>query len=425
MRSQREIRRVPFASLAFVLFFFTMVEAQAQTPSPSLPSRPLRLADCLAISEERQPSLLVARARLAAAQSRLASLESLNGPVVRLRHDLPLRRQQARLGIEAAQAELARLESENRYVVTRAYLSVLYARAQRNVLDDVTDDLRYLRERVRAAVEKKERGEWTAATVDLITLYLRRIEARHAEAERGIALAVAALRESLFLEPTVCLNIADEPIPQPTVHVRHEDIIAAAAARRGEVIEASAASEAAALETDVQASFCRRGAVNTFAAGADLHAKHVPQPIYGEEFRPGGIPLAMPHTLIGPRPNRVETAQDFSIQAAAVAQKTRSLVILEAEEAYYNWEEWSRKAVILGDAAKIGERLGRELREEYRGSLKRLIEAVVPESLLAAQTRTDYNEALYRRAIALAALERVTGGAFCAGLANPPAATHP
>jgi hypothetical protein len=425
MRRQREICRVPFAALAFVAFFFKVIDAQAQTPSPSLPDRPLRLADCLTLGEERQPSLLVARARLAAAQSRLAALESLNGPVVRLRHDLPLRRQQARLGIDVAQAELARLEVENRYVVTRAYLSVQYARTQRNVLDDAIDDLRYLRERVRASVEKKDRPEWTAATVDLITLYLRRIEARHVEAQRGIALSLAALRESLFLEPTVCLNIADEPIPQPAVRVCREDIIAAAVARRGELIEASAASEAATLEIDVQASFCRRGPINTFAAAADLHAKHIPQPIYGEEFRPGGIPLAMPHILLGPRPNRVETAQDLSVQATAVAQKTRSLVILEAEEAYYNWEEWSRKAVLLGEAAKIGDRLERELREEYRGTIKRLIDAVVPESVLAAQTRTEHNEALFRQAIALAALERVTGGVFCAGLANPPAATHP
>jgi hypothetical protein len=79
----------------------------------------------------------------------------------------------------------------------------------------------------------------------------------------------------------------------------------------------------------------------------------------------------------------------------------------------------------LGDAKKIGTRLGTELHEEFRGSLKRLIDAIVPESLLAAQARTDYNEALFRQAIALAALERVTGGAFCAGLANDPPQSKP
>lgn len=425
MSSQREMVRVSFPVLVFVPLLFTVIETHAQAPADPLPNRPLRLADCLALSEQRQPSLMVAHSRLAAAQSRLASLDSLNGPVSRMRHDLPIRRQQSRLGIDAAQAELARLESENRYVVTRAYLTVLYARAQRKVLDDLIDDLRYLRERIRVSVEKKERPEWTAATVDLITLYLRRTEARRTEAERGIALAVAALRESLNLEPTVCVNIADEPIPQPVVQVCREDIIAAAVARRGEVIEASLASDAAALEADVQATLCSRRPVHTFAAATDLHARYVPQPIYTEEFRPGGIPLAMPSIMVGPRAHRVEMAQSYSAQATAVAQKTRNLVILEAEEAYYTWQEWSQKVVFLRQAETIGSRLGRELHEEYRGSIKRLIEALVPENLLAAQARSDYYEALFRQAIALAALERVTGGAFCAGLANPPAPTHP
>ncbi len=417
MCSCRRRNRAPSLLFALTLLFVPATLTVAQIPPPALPDRPLRLADCLAISQERQPSLAVARARLAAAQSKLASLESLNGPMARMRHDLPIRRQQAQLGIGAAQADLARLEAENRYVVTRAYLSVLYARAQRNVLDDLIEDLRYLRERVRTAVEKKERPEWTAATVDLITLYLRRTEARRAEADRGISLSLAAVREALNLAPTVCLNIADEPIPQPAVTVCREDILAAALTRRGESIETDLTAEAAALEIDAQVARIRR-VVNTFAAGADLYAKHVPQPIYGEEFRPGGIPLAMPHVLVGPRAGRVETAQELSAQAAAVTQKTRNLIILEAEEAYYQWEEWSRKVIALGEAEKVGTRLGRRLHEEFRGPLKGLVETLVPESLLAAQARTDYNEALFRQAIALAALERVTGGAFCADLAK-------
>jgi outer membrane protein TolC len=417
MRSPREFVLVSIPFHALAAFLLATVPAPAQCPLPPPLDRPLRLADCLALSEERQPSLIVARARLAAAGSKLASLESMDGPVARMRQDLPIRRQQAQLGVDVAKAELQRLENENRYVVTRAYISVLYARVQRNVLDDFLDDLKYLRERVRTAVEKQERKEWTAATVDLITMNLRRLEARRTEAESGIALALAALREAINVEPTVALNIADEPIPQPSVQVRREDILAAAVSRRGEVIEANLASDAAFLEVDAQAARCRRGPVNTFAAGADLHAKHVPQPIYGEQFRPGGVPLAMPVTLVGPRAGRVETAQDLSAQAAAVAQKTRNLAILEAEEAYHLWQEWSQKAVLLAEAARIGTRLGRELHEEFRGSLERLIPALLPETLLAAQTRTDYNEALFRQAIALAALERVTGGAFCAGLA--------
>jgi hypothetical protein len=165
--------------------------------------------------------------------------------------------------------------------------------------------------------------------------------------------------------------------------------------------------------------------VRTFAAVADIHAKHVPQPIYGKTFRPGGAPLAMPTILIGKRDGRVQTIQELSSQAAAVAEKTRNFIVLEAEEAYYDWQEWSRKVVYLREAELIGQRLGGELRKEFHGPLKRVIEGALPESLLAAQARTDYNEALFRQAIALAALERVSGGAFHADFDTAPLPDSP
>jgi hypothetical protein len=225
----------------------------------------------------------------------------------------------------------------------------------------------------------------------------------------------------MALPPLTCIRVADEPIPQPKVRVCREEIVAAALSHRGESIEANVAVEVVELEADAQARRGKRGMVHTFASAADLHARHVPQPFYGEEFRPGGIPLAMPVALVGSRDGRTESARDYGTQAAAVAEKTRNLVALEAEEAYYVWEEWSRKVVLYHDAEEIGDRLTGSLRQEFRGALKRVIEGVLPESLLAAQARADYNEALFRQAIALAALERVTGGAFCAGLVTPPA----
>src|SRR5262249_48815907 len=144
--------------------------------------------------------------------------------------------------------------------------------------------------------------------------YLRRAEARRAEADRGVQMSLAVLREAMNLEPRLCLRIADEPIPQPEVRVCREEILAAAVARRGEAIEASMATEVVDLEAAPQAKSCRRGSVQPFAAAADLHARHVLQPIYGEEFRPGGIPLAMPIVLVGPRAARVESAQELGEQ---------------------------------------------------------------------------------------------------------------
>jgi hypothetical protein len=42
--------------------------------------------------------------------------------------------------------------------------------------------------------------------------------------------------------------------------------------------------------------------------------------------------------------------------------------------------------------------------------------------VLAGQLQARYNEVLYQQALILAALERSTGGAFCAGLLPPAAA---
>src|SRR5690349_16508546 len=87
----------PFRTLTgVVLFLAAVAAAPAQTPESAVPNRPLRLAECLAINHQRQPSLVVARARLAAAQTKVAALEGLSGPTSLLHPALPERRQQAR-----------------------------------------------------------------------------------------------------------------------------------------------------------------------------------------------------------------------------------------------------------------------------------------------------------------------------------------
>ena len=55
--------------------------------------------------------------------------------------DLPLRRQQACLGVQIAQAALFQTEWETRYAVTRNYFSVIYAREQGKVVKSVVEKL--------------------------------------------------------------------------------------------------------------------------------------------------------------------------------------------------------------------------------------------------------------------------------------------
>jgi outer membrane protein TolC len=68
------------------------------------------------------------------------------------------------------------------------------------------------------------------------------------------------------------------------------------------------------------------------------------------------------------------------------------------------------------EAAEAGERLARNSRDDFRAGQKVKLDDVLTNEVLAGQARGSLNEARYQYALALATLERATGGAFCSGL---------
>src|SRR5262249_13379397 len=156
--------------------------------------------------------------------------------------------------------------------------------------------------------------------------------------------------------------------------------------------------------------------LETFAAGSDIHAVVVPQKQQNAEYRPGAIPPEMPTLLAGPRPERMKRAQSLHARALAVLEETRHLVALEAEDAYLRGEEAALQVQETREAADTAEEVARDLNKDFTAKLKVKVEEVVNAWVLASQARAQYNEALYRQLIALADLERITAGAFCARL---------
>src|SRR2546427_825873 len=100
--------------------------AQSETPPITAPAQgnPLTLQDCLRIAAESQPALAAYRASLAAANVQYRGLQSLRVPSF-IAHDLPIRRQQACLGVRFNTAGLSQAEWDNIYAVTRTYYGVL------------------------------------------------------------------------------------------------------------------------------------------------------------------------------------------------------------------------------------------------------------------------------------------------------------
>ncbi len=399
---------------------------QAPPPTP-VPARAapagtapltLGLADCLHLALERQPRIAAQRASLTAAEDGLRALEALRVPVC-LARDLPVRRHQAALGVTAAAAGLDGAERDVVYAVTRTYFTVIYARQQEQVARGVVERLTATQRAAKEALDAGAR-DVTAADAQRATVYLHLAQTRRIQATEGAKRALAALKEAVGLAPGVCLDVPPGQLPEPTVRPCLGDVVAAALARRGDLARAGIFAEVAGLEVEAQGIGCRRRKP-TFAAGADIHAAQVPQGMSNTEYRPGAVPPEMPTLLIGTPPDRVQRACSLSARAGAVTEVTRNLIALEAEDAFLRWEEAAEQARAAREGAETGAKMADALSRDLTSGLRVRVEDVINANVLASQARSQYNEYLYHEILALADLERVTAGAFCAGLPGAPA----
>jgi outer membrane protein TolC len=388
-----------------------------QTPTPAtVPAPPLSLAECLQLAAQRQPALAAARASLAAAEDNSQALDTLRAPGF-LAPDLPYRRQQAAVGVTAAAGGLDRAERDTVYAVTRTYFTVLYAREQERVARGVVDRLKALADIVRTQV-KAGAPNVTQRDVDRTTVYLDLAAAKQVQAAEGAQRGLAALREAIGLGPDCPLDLPEGRLPEPDGHPCLPELIAAALARRGDLIQASSFVELTSLEIEAQGTSCR-AKMPTFASVGDIHARQVPEAQRGTNYAPGGIPPEMPTTLVGYRTERVKRAEAFHDRAVAVVAKTRDLIALQVEDAFRRWQEAAGEAARAREAATTGARLSDGLRRDYITGQNVKVEELINAYVLESQAQSQYNEFLFNEIVALADLERVTAGGFCAGLAGP------
>jgi outer membrane protein TolC len=351
---------------------------------------------------------------LAAAEDGKRAIEALRVPVA-LVPELPSRRQQFGLGVLSAAAGLDQTERETVYAVTRTYFTVLYAREQQGVARGVVERLAATREAAQQALEAGAR-DVTTADVNRTSVYLRLAQTRQTQAAQGVKRALVALREAIGLEPGVALDVPSGRLPEPEITPNRDEVVRAALARRGELAQANIFAQIACLEVAAQGSNAHKRKMETFASGTDIHALQIPEGIHNSEYKPGAVPPEMPALLVGSRSERVQHARSLKARADTVVETTRKLIALEAEDAFLRWEDESQEASQAREAANAGEKLADDLRKDFTSSQKVRVEDVVTAQVLASQARSQYNEFLYRQILALADLERVTAGDFCAGL---------
>jgi outer membrane protein TolC len=240
--------------------------------------------------------------------------------------------------------------------------------------------------------------------------------------------ALAALREAMGVSHDYPLEIAVVDLPPAVIEVKSDvdnkvkidyrplykfdkaELIAAALANRGEMMQANSASRVTELEVRAQ-SLTRGLQSKTFAWSADIHAKPIPQGIFNNEYRPGAIGLEMPPFLGGRKSDRVQRASDLNQRASAVVDKTQNLVSLDVEAQFLKWQEAVEDIQNLREIYDTAQKLpGQVLKLMQNKDLTGI--AIIQSNMTAIQVRTQLNDEMHIHALALAGLERATAGAF-------------
>jgi len=375
----------------------------------------LSLGECIAVALERQPSLKAVKASMAATQAGYAALLKFGTPATILSPDLEIRKQQAQRGLAASTAEYQKAQNEIVQDVTRLYYTAVYAKQAEAVATDLGDHLKELiaiaKEILKNEPDPKKLDGLTRTKILLMEEGVLKVRQKQGQARIGRQQALAALRQVMAAtEETYPFRVKDTELPlmAQKVPITKELVVEQALCRRPELALASAGVDAFRLEVYAQGKIPFKRKVPTLASGADIHSKEIPQAQRGKEYRPGGVTLEMPPQLVGSKFDRVCRAMAFSQRADAMFESAQSLVRLEAENGYFEFELATDKL----NSLKAQLDLAHDIRDSARDNGQNVKDksVIVQAEVLAATTQAEYLEAVLQHLLSLSALERITAG---------------
>jgi len=375
----------------------------------------MTLGECIAVAVERHPSLKAVRASTAASEAGYRALTNFGTMGTLISPDLDIRKQQAQRGLAGASGEYQKVHNELVQDVTRLYYSAVYARQQQAIADDVVEQLIDLEDLIKkildTAKQPDDLGGLTPGKLLTVQIGLREARQLRAQAVVGRKQAMAALHQAMATEEgTLPFRVKDAELPlmKQTAEITREKVVELAVGRRPELALAAAGVDVFRLEVYAQGKIPFKRVVPTFASGADLHSREIPHAVRGKEYRPGGIIPEMPTQLVGSKYDRVCRAMAYSQKADAVYESAQSLIVLEAENGFFELELATEKLRL----AKEKHDLAIDLRDYTRKNIQNIKakDQVFQVEVLVAKAQSDYVEAVFQHLLALSALERITAG---------------
>jgi outer membrane protein TolC len=384
----------------------------------------LDLASCKAIALSKQPAIGAAQASYQAALARQRGLDTICVPRF-LARDLPIRKTQAAVGVSAAQLEIQRVQLDAVYAVTFGYLSAQYAAEQHALLDSSRTRLVELKDGVKAGLDA---GKTNIREEDLprVDVYLGIVDGRIEESVQGEQRAMSALREALAADPHSPLVLRATGLFRLEPDLSKDQLVADALARRPEVQQATLLSQTHALEVEAQGMKRLFPTSPTFASGSDIHSRPLPAGSYDEQYKPAALGPEMPVTINGDCGARAEIARAYEQRSGSLLEKTRNLIVLETEQAYFRYLEARRKLPVLQEAARKAQEVFDATDKSFKAGRR---EVAVRDWLQAGsqvtEVKSQVNQVRYQLLVALAGLERATACGYQPGFELAPTTDPP
>lgn len=376
----------------------------------------LTLGQCIAIALENNPALKAVKASTSATEAGYRALTNFGTVGTILSPDLDIRKQQAKRGLMATSAEYQKIHNEVVQDVTRLYYTAIYAKQQQQLVELAILRLDFLvavgREILEKTKDVKELEGFNTLKLRLMENGLLEAKKLYTKAVLGRQKALAGLREVMGVDArTFPFQIADTALPvmAQKLPLTKERVVELAMERRPELVLAAAGVDAFRLEVYAQGKIPFKRVVPTLAAGADIHAKEIPQALRTPtEYRPGGIIPEMPTQLVGSKFDRVCRAMAFAQRAEALYEKARNLIIAEAETTFFDFELASENLTQATEQFRISKDIQQRVRDA--SDTTKAKDQLLLAEVEASKAQSAYLQAVYDYLLALAALERITAG---------------
>jgi Outer membrane efflux protein len=390
-------------------------------PKPVEAGPELTLGECIAVAMERSPGLRALHATYAATAASSQALNNIGTIGELLAPDLPVRKQQAAVGLRAAAADIQKKQNEITQAVTRLYYTVVYARQQESITEDVVELVELLLGIAKELLKSPKPGDINPGKIALMEIGLADAKTLRLKARTGAAQATEGLRQLMNVKDIdFPFRVKDKELPEIGVKpgLTKEVVVERALAARPEIILAAAGLDAFRLEVYAQAKIRCGSTARTFASGSDIHARAVPPGSMGAEYRPEPLSPEMPTMLVGSQTDRVNRAMAYCRRAEAMYEDTRNLIALEAGIAFIKFDEATKKRELAAGKFKSGKDLMQQTREAFENNPNAPKDILVAGYVAAAKAQSDYVEAVFEQLQSMAALERVTGGTIRAPFPN-------